>query len=202
MHQNFNVTRRGFLAGAAAASLLPALPAYASTEELPEPMRANSKLDQLIPKIVPRLNLYNANTKEDLSVQFFNGSYYDEDAIKKLNWLMRDWRQADGPQMDVRLIWTLAAISNAAIKNGHSGQVTFLSGFRTPETNALLRRQGYGAAENSFHLKARAVDFRLENIPMLTTAAYAEYLEVGGIGRYRNSNFVHIDSGPIRSWGQ
>ena len=198
-----HMSRRRFLTAAAACSLLPALPAAATTgPDLPAPMRENSVLDRLIPVIVPELNFINGNTKEELRTRFFRDDHYDPEAIRQLNWLMRDWRQADGPQIDVRLFWALAAIGNAAMKEGHSGQITFLSGYRTRKTNDYLRRQGYAAAENSYHLKARAVDFRLEGIPMDTVATYADYLEVGGLGRYRRSNFVHIDSGPVRSWSQ
>lgn len=193
-------SRRGFLAGAASCCLIPALPAMAATP--PDPIRAGSILDRLVPAIDPVVHLRNANTSEETTLRFFEGGAYVEDSVRKLNWLFRDWRQEEAPQIDVRLFWALAAIRGGAIQDGHSGEILLLSGFRTKQTNELLRRMGYKAASNSYHLKAQASDIRLQGVPMEQLAEYAEWLEVGGVGRYKRSDFVHIDSGPIRSWRQ
>lgn len=193
------ISRRGLLA-AAACCLIPALPAAASTP--PDPIREGSVLDRLVPAIDPVVHLRNANTKEETTLRFFDGGAYVEESVRELNWLFRDWRQQEAPQVDVRLFWALAAIRGGAIQEGHSGEILLLSGFRTKATNEFLRRKGYKAASNSYHLKARASDIRLEGVPMEQLADYAEWLEVGGVGRYGRSNFVHIDSGPVRVWRQ
>ena len=88
------------------------------------------------------------------------------------------------------------------MKDGHDGEVCFLSGYRSRKTNDLLRAQGHNAARDSLHIQARANDFRLQGVPIEAVAQYAEWLQVGGVGRYpgRSGNFVHIDSGDIRTW--
>lgn len=142
----------------------------------------------------------NAHTDERIRVHFHTPTGYDMSSVARLNAIMRDWRQNEIVQMDVRLFWGLAAIRQAAMKDGHSGQITLLSGFRTQKTNALLRERGYGAAKNSLHLRGMANDFILEGTQVVDIARYAEWLQVGGTGYYRKSSFVHMDSGPVRRW--
>ena len=108
---------------------------------------------------------------------------------------MRDRRENRSLEMDARLFWALAALSQAALRAGASGLIGFLSGYRTARTNSLLR----GAAENSFHMKARAVDFFIPDVPVRFVADYAEWLQIGGVGHYRD-RFVHVDTGRIRNW--
>lgn len=191
--------RRGFITGAVAAVAgMACLPALA--EGHGDPIRPGSRLDRLVPSIDPVLRIVNAHTDERADVRFFTASGYDLAAVERLNWLWRDWRQGEAPQIDVRLWWGLAAIRAAAMKDGHSGDQILLSGFRTKSTNDMLRRRGYGAASRSLHLQARATDFRMEGIPTADLARFAAWLEIGGTGKYLRSGFVHIDSGDRRSW--
>lgn len=192
--------RRQLLLGAAAALAVGPLGLPAFAEEAPPPARPESRLDQLVSAIRPELRMFNANTNERMSTRFFGPTGYDPVEIRRINWFMRDWRQAETRQVDVRLLWALAAIRQAAMKDGHDGEIRFLSGYRTRKTNDLLRSQGYGAAEDSLHIRARANDFSLPGVPVSDVAKYALWLEVGGVGEYRRSGFVHIDSGRVRSW--
>ncbi|MEP3667723.1 MAG: DUF882 domain-containing protein [Roseibium sp.] len=195
------IGRRGLILGATAALALGAtgVPAFALSHA--DPIRQGSRLDRLVPSIDPVLNIVNAHTNERAEVRFFTADGYDKDAVDRLNWVWRDWRDNDAPQIDVRLWWALAAIRAAAMKDGHSGDQILLSGFRTQKTNELLRRRGKGAAKNSFHLKAKATDFCMEGIGTRDLAKFAKWLEVGGTGTYSRSGFVHIDSGEERTWG-
>ena len=194
------MNRRDVLCGAGALAAGLALPwPAAAGEDLPDPRREDARLDALVHLIDPRLDLVNAHTGERLRAAFFGGTGYSRPAIETANWFMRDWRQKEGRQMDVRLYWALAALRQAAQAEGHDGQIVFLSGYRTRATNDLLRRQGIGAARNSFHLRARAVDFVIPGVPVATVAGYAEWLQVGGTGHYPG-NFVHIDTGGARTW--
>ncbi len=190
--------RRELLLGGGAALLGCCLgvPVFA---EAPAPARPNSQLDRLVPAIRPELRLFNANTNERMSTRFFGPTGYDSVEIRRINWFMRDWRESEVRQIDVRLLWALAAIRQAAMKDGHDGEVRFLSGYRSRKTNDLLRRLGYGAAEDSLHISARANDFSLPGVPVSAVAQYADWLEVGGVGHYPGS-FVHIDSGERRTW--
>lgn len=196
--QTAMLTRRSFLVSAAVAMALPAalpMPAFASGD----PSRAGSRLDSLVPEIDPVLDLRNANTGESVKVRFFRGTGYDLEAVRQFNWFMRDWRQSKAEQMDVRLLWGLAAIRLSGLKAGNEGLIIVNSGYRTHATNDLLRRQGYGAAKKSLHLEAKAIDFKMPGAKVEDLAELARWLEIGGCGHYRG-RFVHIDSGPARNW--
>lgn len=169
-------------------------------EPLPSPWRPGSRLDSVVQGIDPYLDITNAHTGERVVTRFARNGRYDNRAIRKLDWLFRDWRRNEAPEIDPRLYWSLAAISDAARNDGHSGQMTLLSGFRTKRTNEMLRARGGGAASNSYHLRRRAADIRLEGVEAGEVADYAEWLQVGGVGRYPGDRFTHLDSGPIRTW--
>lgn len=192
------MNRRAIIGGLAAWAMTAPLPSigWAST---PNPGRTGSRLDALAGAIHPKLDLKNAHTGERLRVRFFSGSGYRHQKLKDANWFMRDWREKEERSVDIRLFWALAAIRQAARAEGHSGQIVFLSGYRTQKTNDMLRKKGLGAARNSFHLQARAVDFVIPGVPVAQVAKYMNWLQVGGIGHYRN-NFIHIDTGPERTW--
>ncbi len=193
--------RRAFLTGAgtliAAAGLRPAPAAAAGP--IAGPGRPASRLDALVSTIIPDLTLANANTGERLSCRFFTATGYDRAALRDLNWFMRDWREGETARIDVRCLWALAALRQAAMKDGFDGEVRFLSGYRTRATNDLLRRRGIGAAPNSLHIAARAVDFTFPGVSVAAIFAYARWLQIGGVGHYPG-RFVHIDTGPTRDW--
>lgn len=196
------LTRRKLISGAGAliisASGIPGA-AAAKVVGSPDPSRPNSRLDRLVSDILPELRMWNANTGERMSCRFHGPEGYDETEIHRINWFMRDWREASMMQVDVRLLWALAAIRQAAMQEGHDGEIRFLSGYRSRKTNNALIRQGIGAARNSFHIKHRASDFSLPGVPVREVFEYARWLEVGGVGYYPGS-FVHIDSGDLRNW--
>lgn len=168
--------------------------------ELPPPTRANTRLDMVFPRMDSYLNIRNAHTGETVALRFMDDGRENKRALKKLDWVFRDWRAGEAPDIDRRIYWSMATLSNFARRNGHSGQVTLLSGFRTPQTTRHLQRRGVGAASKSYHMKRRAADIRFDGIPPEQVAAMAEWLQIGGVGRY-GSSFTHIDSGPIRTWG-
>lgn len=175
---------------------------FAIGAALPDISLANgevSRLDSLVSMVDPVVDIANAHTKEKVSLRFFGPTGYDMDAIDEINWIMRDWRQQEVKQVSERLIWALATLRVAARNAGHNGKIVLHSGFRTKRTNQMLRRKGYNAAMRSFHLTAKAADFSMEGIPTSKIAEYASWLEIGGIGHYKNS-FIHIDSGPYRHW--
>ena len=76
-----------------------------------------------------------------------------------------------------------------------------LSGYRSPETNAMLRSRSRGVARNSLHMKAQAADLRLQSRSVSQMGKAAQACSAGGVGRYSRSNFVHMDCGPVRTWG-
>ena len=142
-----------------------------------------------------RLSLVNAHTKET-----FSGIYRDDNGpiprvMDELSVFLRDFRSGDKIGIDVDLLDFLSRVMQTV---GHK-TATILSAYRTPETNAMLQRKGFGAAENSLHLYGRALDiFFGEKLVDAMKAARA--MQLGGVGWYPNSNFMHIDTGPVRNW--
>jgi uncharacterized protein YcbK (DUF882 family) len=195
------VGRRGVLRALGGGAMLPLLAGCGmGYDPLPDPRRPGSRLDSLMPVTDSYLDITNAHTNERVALRFIDNGNYDNRALRRLAWIFRDWRQNEDPEIDPRVYWALAAISDEARRGGSSGKITLLSGFRTKRTNTMLRSQGKGAASNSYHLHRRAADIRVEGVAMEHVADYAEWLGVGGVGRYRGSNFTHVDSGPTRTW--
>ena len=196
------ISRRGLICALGASATLPLLSGCGmrAYPELPPPTRADTRLDNVFPQVDSYLAIRNAHTDEHVSVRFMRGDRENRRAIRKLDWVFRDWRQDEAPNMDHRIYWSLATISAIARQHGHSGEITLLSGFRTPSTTRHLQSKGIGAATKSYHMRRRAADIRLEGIPPEQVANVAEWLQIGGVGRY-GSSFTHIDTGPIRTWG-
>lgn len=145
-----------------------------------------------------RLRLESARTGEVLAAQYWQGGLYQADELARIDRFLSDWRTGEVVQVAVSLLdilWRLQLAVRFTVP------VLVLSGFRSRQTNALLRRvYGEGVAEHSFHIRAMAADIRLPGIPSATVAGFARGLALGGVGYYPASDFVHIDSGPARSW--
>ena len=111
---------------------------------------------------------------------------------------MRDWRNNKTIGIDLRTIDIMAAAHNLM---DVSEPYMLLSGYRSPQTNAMLRSQSSGVARNSLHMRGQAADLRLDGRSVSQMARAAAACRAGGVGRYSGSNFVHMDCGPIRTWG-
>lgn len=98
--------------------------------------------------------------------------------------------------MDLRL---LEAIVKAA-RSFNVGRVDVVSGYRAPKYNLILRKKGHAVARDSQHSDGHAVDFRLPGVSAARLRSFAVRLRLGGVGFYPESNFVHVDVGPIRQW--
>jgi uncharacterized protein YcbK (DUF882 family) len=140
--------------------------------------------------------LYHTHTGERLSLVYFEQGEYVGAALAELNRLLRDFRTGEACAIDARLFDTLHALNLAC----GTGRFEVISAFRSPRTNAMLRRRSEGVATNSLHTSGRAVDVRLagRDTRRLRDAAIA--LGGGGVGFYAGSDFVHLDTGWPRSW--
>lgn len=132
----------------------------------------------------------------------FNGIYrigdrYLPEAFENLNYVMRDFRTGEVFPMDPHVLDVMTLVRK---KTGQSGPVEVLSGYRSPKTNAMLRSRSGGVAKNSFHMYGQAIDFRLPGYNTKELRNIARGLKVGGVGYYPGSDFVHIDTGSVRSW--
>lgn len=150
-------------------------------------------------KDTPReLNLNNLHTGEELLTQYFDGKHYQRSEMKKINHICRDFRFNETINMDKRLFDQLMAIQKTI---GSYSQIQLISGYRSPATNKMLRASSSGVAKKSMHMLGRAIDFRLQGVPLIEVKKAALSLKRGGVGYYPKSNFVHIDTGKFRSWG-
>jgi uncharacterized protein YcbK (DUF882 family) len=119
------------------------------------------------------------------------------EALQQIDWVLRDFRTATSHPIDPRLLDQLHALS---IRLGSSGHYDVISGYRSPTTNAFLAASSSGVAHNSFHMKGMAIDVRVPGVALDRLRDAARGLEAGGVGYYPSSDFVHVDTGPIRHW--
>lgn len=146
---------------------------------------------------IRRLKMYNGRTGERMDTIYWIEGDYIKDAIKEVHIFMRDWRRDEVHAIDTRTLDILAAAHNLL---DVSEPYMLLSGYRSPQTNAMLRARGSGVAKNSRHLKGQAADVRLGSRSVSQIARAAGSCKGGGVGQYHRSNFVHMDCGPIRTW--
>lgn len=186
----------GVRLAATAAATLGTATAQAAVDEPSGVIGALTKLD---PKAERRLNLYSLHTKEELNIVYFSQGAYIDANIQALNYLMRDRRANETTTMDVNLYDQLLLIQRNL---GGEDPIHILSGYRTAETNAKLRRRSTGVAKNSLHMEGRAADFYIPGVPLRKLQKTALDLSAGGVGMYSNSSFIHVDTGMVRNWGK
>ena len=179
-------SRRALL-GAFAATALVAAPTYSKAAGL---LRGSGD--------IRRIKMYSARTGEKIDMIYWVEGDYIKDAVQEVNHFMRDWRTGDVKNMDLRTIDIMAASLNLL---DVSEPFMLLSGYRSPKTNAMLRSRSTGVAKNSLHLKGQAADLRLSSRSVSQIGRAAASCAAGGVGRYSGSNFVHMDCGPVRTWG-
>lgn len=144
------------------------------------------------------VSIRNAHTGESFNGVYRVGGYYVPSAFRKINKIMRDHRTGDIHPIDPKLIDTLARLQKRC---NCSQPINLLSGYRSPKTNAMLRRTTSGVAKNSYHLKGQAADIQMPGSSTKRVRDMAQMLKAGGVGYYPRSQFVHVDTGTIRTWG-
>jgi uncharacterized protein YcbK (DUF882 family) len=122
---------------------------------------------------------------------------YDRQLIQRFSHFLRDHHSDEIRVMDPALIDLLYAVSAFT---GSTGTINIISGYRSQETNSWLRKVGHGVAEHSMHIEGKAVDIRMTDVDTRTIHQVALALQQGGVGYYRRADFVHLDTGKIRSW--
>ncbi|MBI6629067.1 YcbK family protein [Pontibaca salina] len=179
-------TRRALL-GAFAATAVTAAPTFANASGF---LRGGGD--------VRRIRMYSGRTGERLDTIYWIDGEYIKDAINEINYFMRDWRTNEVKEVDLRTIDIMTAAHN--LMDVHEPYM-LLSGYRSPKTNAMLRRRSGGVAKNSLHMTGKAADLRLSSRSVHQMARAAAACRAGGVGRYSRSNFVHMDCGDVRTWG-
>jgi uncharacterized protein YcbK (DUF882 family) len=147
--------------------------------------------------LLRHLTLRNLHTDELLDLDYSSDGLYLPDAMTKIMWVLRDFRTGEQHAIDPGLLDSLSDIATA-LRVDPVFEV--ISGYRSPQTNELLRSQSSGVSLHSLHMDGRAIDVRLVGIDCSALAAGALALGRGGVGYYRRSDFVHLDTGLPRSW--
>lgn len=144
-----------------------------------------------------RLSFFHIHTSEKLTVTYRENGTLVPTALREINHYLRDFRNEQTHEIDVSLLDALHALYETFDARGN---FEVISGYRSPQTNAALRHATTGVAEKSLHIQGQAIDVRLTSAKTTALRDAALALKIGGVGYYAKSNFVHIDTGAVRSW--
>ncbi len=183
MTKIFDGTRRRFLElGITAAACSMATPALAAIPRF---------------KGVRAISMHNLHTDEKLHVTYWKDGKYDRAAWAKINHILRDHYSGDSCAMNLRLMDLLYDLQRQV---NNDKPVEIISGYRSPKTNMMLARASDGVAKNSYHTRGMAMDIRMNGTSLPKIHNTALKMRRGGVGYYPDSQFVHIDVGPMRMW--
>ena len=144
------------------------------------------------------LKLINANTKDAVTFQFGKNHRLRSQEISKLNHFLKDWRTNEIKKFDTMVLNDFLKICSLCSERGDAVKVSVHSGFRSKETNEYLRRKSHKVARNSMHILGKAIDFSIPGMSVQHLTKIVKANTKGGVGSY--PTFVHLDSGPQRSW--
>jgi uncharacterized protein YcbK (DUF882 family) len=146
------------------------------------------------------ITMHHIHTGEDITITYKRDGKYDEEALKQLDWFVRDWREEESMHMDPQLydlVWEVHR------QSGSEQPIQVVCGYRSPKTNAMLRRRTNGVAQHSQHMLGKAMDLFMPGAVLEEVRNIGLRLQRGGVGYYPHSGapFVHLDVGPVRHWG-
>jgi uncharacterized protein YcbK (DUF882 family) len=186
-HQDRKLHRRSFLgigAAAAAAAFVPSRAQAATGVKAPERV----------------LSFFNTHTGERLKAAYCTGGDYQPDTLSEFNYILRDFRVNAVKPIDPRVFDMLHELGGT-LETDQPFHI--ISGYRSPETNAMLRERGghaTGVASHSLHMVGQAIDIRVPGVKLQDLRNAAKSLKIGGVGFYPDLNFVHVDVGRVRYW--
>ena len=145
------------------------------------------------------ISFHHIHTDEELTVTYKVNGRYDDEALRKIDNLLRDWRESKAIRMDPHLIDLLWEVHREL---GAKEAIWIVCGFRSPETNAMLRRRSSGVAQFSQHMLGKAIDFYIPGVSLEQLREAGLRAQRGGVGFYPTSGapFVHMDTGSVRHW--
>ena len=181
-----SLSRRRILKSGAALAALWLVPALVRAHEAIEPQHEKT------------LALYNMHTGERIRTVYWLQDGYVDESLVEINHILRDHRTQETSVIDPRLLDLLYAIQKK-LRTKRPFQI--ISAYRSPQTNALLRQQSKKVAKKSLHMYGKAVDIRVEGHSAKSLRRAALSLRAGGVGYYPHANFIHVDTGQVRSWG-
>lgn len=144
-----------------------------------------------------QLNFFNTHTNEIMGGTYWQRGRYNPSILRGFCYILRDFRAEESCRIDPKLFDTLFALQ-ARLQDFST--IDVISGYRSQATNLWLRRTHTGVAKDSYHTKGQAIDIRVPGVPIDYVHRAALSLQAGGVGYYPDSDFVHIDTGPVRTW--
>lgn len=150
------------------------------------------------PARVRDLAFYNLHTGESLVTEYWADGDYLPKALRGIDHILRDYRNNRMIAIDTHLIDLMYGLRNLL---DTSRPIQIISGYRSPDTNAILAAHSDGVAKGSLHMQGKAIDLYIEGVPLDHLRRAAASLHGGGVGYYPDSSFVHIDTGRVRNWG-
>lgn len=181
LYSTQRIHRRELLLGALATCLVPFGNAISKATDFPE----------------LSLKMYNLHTSERIKTVFWEDGEFNLEGLRALNYFLRDHRTGQIKQIDTRL-FSILYLLNKKIDN--NGEIIVISGYRSPKTNRLLAQNNPAVAKKSYHVKGRAIDIRIPGKSTKVMRDISINLGVGGVGYYSRSDFIHLDTGPRRTW--
>lgn len=163
-----------------------------ATLVLPAPVRG-----MVLDEAPRRLAFHHTHTNERMSVVYAVGGRPIRQALTRINRFLRDFRSGEVHPIDPAL---LDILHDVRIATGGRGVFEVISGYRSPATNAMLRKRSDGIAKRSLHMRGMAIDVRLTDVDTASMRDAAVALRRGGVGYYARSDFVHLDTGRVRRW--
>ena len=143
------------------------------------------------------VSLYNTHTGEWLRTVYWADGHYIREAVRDINWVLRDHHSDEVRPMNAGILDLLEMLRS---RLDSRDPFLVMSGYRSPTTNARMHAHSSGVASKSFHIKGMAIDLRCEGRTLSQVRQAAMSLRAGGVGYYPNSDFVHVDCGPVRHW--
>jgi uncharacterized protein YcbK (DUF882 family) len=180
------LSRRGFLLGLA-------LPAGLGLIGLPPGIAEAARAPER------KLVLQHQRTGEKLRTTYFADGAYLPQGLRDISRVLRDWRTDEVVTIDPKLLDIVYLLQR---KLGLEAPLEIVCGYRSPATNAMLRRKSRAVAKDSLHMRGMAVDIGFSGRQLAAAHRVAQALRAGGVGYYPGSGFIHVDSGPVRQWGQ
>jgi uncharacterized protein YcbK (DUF882 family) len=143
------------------------------------------------------LSLISTHTNEKIMATYWRNGVYDKGALKDIDHVLRDHRSGEVARMDPNLLDLLAELHH---RTGSRKAFQIISGYRSHKTNAMLASASGGVAKRSLHMDAKAIDIRLADVALSDLRQAALGMKAGGVGYYKKSNFIHVDTGRVRQW--
>ncbi len=144
------------------------------------------------------LSFYNTHTGEELRrVVYWADGAYIPDTLNDINFILRDHRRDEVKPIDPGLLDLLSSLHR---KLQVRSPIHIVCGYRSPATNQELRSHSRGVAKKSLHMSGKAIDLRIPGISLAQVRKAAVSLKAGGVGYYPKSDFVHLDTGLVRTW--